>query len=120
MAIAAGRLDRRIRIEKSALVDDGYQTRPGDFETLTTVWAQYRPSEASVRADLAAREAKMPVAFLIRYLGKAKELYQPVAGAAYRVRFPAKDSGSVYDIIGVTVTQARDGLELQCVAVADA
>lgn len=114
MGLITGRLDRRIRIERSTPVDDGYQTRPGNWATLTTVWAQYKPAKPSERFELAARQAVAPVAFLIRWSSKVADV-----GAGDRVRFPATDDGQWYDIVGDTQIGRRDGIELQCVAVSD-
>lgn len=112
--LISGKLDRRIRIERAGLVDDGYQTRRGNWATLTTVWAQYKPARPSERFEMAARAAVVPVAFLIRWTSKVADV-----GAGDRVRFPAKDGGQLYDIVGVTEIGRREGRELQCVAVSD-
>lgn len=107
MSLAAGRLDRRIVIERLALVDDGYQKRPGSWAALATRPAQYVPGRGSERFAAAAENATQPAAFRIRWSPAVADV-----SPADRVRA----LGRIWTIAGVAELGRREGLELMCVA----
>jgi SPP1 family predicted phage head-tail adaptor len=112
--LAAGSLDRRIRIERDGpATHNGLQNVPGAPSVLATVWAQYKPARGAERFELATREAEIPVAFVIRWSRTVADV-----GPADRVRYPATDDGQLFDIIAAPrEIGRRDGLELTCRAV---
>ncbi|WP_454280485.1 phage head closure protein [Sphingomonas sp. Marseille-Q8236] len=103
----AGALDRRITIERTTPVDDGYQTRAGAWVPLTTVWAQYRPGRGSERFAAAMQSASQPAAFWIRWSSKVADV-----GPQDRVRF----EGRLYQITARSEIGRREGIELMCIA----
>lgn len=114
MGMAAGALDRRIRIERNApAVHDGLQNVPGAPFVLAEVWAQYKPARGAERFELATREAEIPVSFIIRWSRRVADV-----GPSDRVRYPAREDGQLFDIIAAPrEIGRRDGLEITCRAV---
>ncbi len=111
MAMAAGKLDRRIRIERATAVDDGYQTRPGAWAELATVWAQFIPMSGKEAREQLGREATMPASFRIRWSSRTADV-----SPADRVRYPAGEAGRIYEIKAVNEIGRREGLELVTLA----
>lgn len=95
----AGALDRRITIERPALVDDGYQERE-DWAPVATLWASYsavsdgeRFSAGAVRSDITAR-------FRVRY--------RPDISPKDRVRY----GDEAFDIVAVKEIGRREWTEI--------
>ncbi len=110
----AGAMDRRIRIERPEMIDDGHQTRPGDWEPLATVWAHYLPARGQEAREMMGREATLPATFRVRWRASLADL-----GAGDRLRFPAP-SGAVFDIQSAVEIGRREGIEIVAVAGDDA
>ncbi len=106
----AGALDRRIRIERAGMGDDGYNETEV-WTPLATVWAQYLPARGREAREALGREATMPATFRIRWRADA-----PPIGPGDRLRFPADDDGRVFDIASVIEIGRREGLEITAVA----
>jgi len=110
--VKLGRLDRRITIERNTPVDDGHQTRLGDWVPIVTAWAQYLPGRGSERRTLAAERSVLPVTFRVRW--------SPMMAGVLptdRVIYPAPD-GPVHEIVApLTEIGRREGLEIICAAV---
>lgn len=90
----AGKLDRRVTLQrKGAEADDGFQTVPGDWESLADVWAQFLPMSSAERAQAGETAAYNRVRIRIRKDSSWSDLN-------------AKDgfvlAGAEYNILGVT------------------
>ncbi len=109
--IDAGKLDRRIRIEKSALVDDGYN-EVAQWAPFATVWAQYIPSAGKEAREQMGEAATLPATFVIRWSSKTAQ----IAPGAYRVRFPNADDGQIYDIKSAAEVGRRNAIHLTTLA----
>ena len=114
MGMAAGGMDRRIRIEGPVEVDDGYNVVER-FEVISTVWASYRPSQGREAREALGQEATLPATFRLRWSRTMAVLLGP-DGTRYRVRFPAGDDGRVFDIKSAVEVGRREGIEIQAVA----
>ncbi len=109
--IQAGKLDRRIRIERAAQVSDGgLGTKPG-FTALATVSAQYLPQRGSEAREQLGREGKLLASFRIRWSTDVMS-----TGPGDRVVYPAADDGQVWDIQSVVEIGRREGLEIVAAA----
>ena len=113
MGMDAGGMDRRIRIERSAEGDDGYNTTEV-WETLVEVWASYRPSAGREAREALGREATLPATFRMRWsrvtagLTAADRLYEIINGARF---------GPVFDIKSPPVEIGRrEGIEIVALA----
>lgn len=62
----AGDLDRRITIERPALVDDGYQETP-DWAPVATLWASYHAISDGERFSGGAARSDITARFRVRY-----------------------------------------------------
>jgi head-tail adaptor len=105
--IDAGKLDRRIRIERAGRVeDDGLGTVEG-WSTLQEVSAQYLPQRGSEAREQLGREGKLLASFRIRWWSGVANV-----GPKDRLRFPAADDGQVWDIQSATEIGRREGIEI--------
>jgi head-tail adaptor len=106
----ARKLDRRIRIERAAPADDGYNETQ-EWAPLADVWAQYIPSAGQEAREALGREATLPATFVIRW--------SPVSAtiaAGDRLRFPAEADGQIYDIRSAVNVDRRQTIHITAVA----
>lgn len=113
MVLLAGKLDRRIRIERSQPSDNGYNETEA-WEELATVWAQFIPSAGKEAREQLGREASLPASFRIRW----STMVKGVAPGGYRLRYPV--DGQAWDIKSVAEIGRREGLEIIALARAGA
>jgi SPP1 family predicted phage head-tail adaptor len=91
----AGSLDRRITLQRQgAETDDGFQTVPGDWADLASVWARYVPLTGAERAAASQTEA----------FGKANfEIRKDTSWADLNAKDRLTDAdGRVFNILNVT------------------
>ncbi|RIA37479.1 head-tail adaptor [Hephaestia caeni] len=112
--LQAGKLDRRVRIEKRTLVDDGYN-EVETWAALTTVWTQFIPGGGKEAREAIGRAATTPATFRIRWQSALADMIDN-GPADYRLRFPAKDDGRVFDIKKTNEIGRREGIEIVAVA----
>lgn len=110
---AAGKLDRRVRIETATEVDDGYNTVPG-WSKLADVACQYIPTAGKEAREMQGQEATMPATFVVRYSARMKPLLENTAD--YRARFPATDSGQIFDIKSAVNVDRRKFIHITALA----
>jgi SPP1 family predicted phage head-tail adaptor len=99
----AGKMDRRLTIERVTVVSGQY----GDEETWTalrTVWAHKVPVSESEPYVSDERQAERVVTFQIRYVDVTEQ-----------DRVASEDV--TYRIVGIREIGRRDGLELRCEAI---
>lgn len=110
----AGRLDRRVTLQRATTAADAYGERVQTWADLATVWAEKIESGRLVAREQAdAGEARVALArrkFRIRWSETVA-----VIDASDRLLF----EGDAYDILGVTELGRREGLEIECTARAD-
>jgi SPP1 family predicted phage head-tail adaptor len=111
--LEAGRLDRRVRIERAAVTTSDTGNNIETWAPLVTVWAQRMPQRAIEAWRAGGTAAEMETAWRIRWSSQVADL-----SPRDRLRFPAADDGAVYEIIGVTEIGRREGLEIVTKAVA--
>lgn len=107
----AGRLDRRIRIEEIGLeVDDGLRTKPGGWFKLHECWAELVPLSGAEKMAAGEGAAFRTLKFRIR---------RPRSVRAIAAKDRLVYDNQVHDI-AAAFPVGRDGLEILCVARADA
>lgn len=106
----AGKLDRRISIERASTYQDETGQEVARWAPVATVWASWR--RASARETLAAAEVSAEVTdvFEIRWSNLVAEL-DPKDRVIY--------DGRTYDIAAVTEIGRREGLRIAAAARAD-
>lgn len=109
----AGELDRRIVIERAALVEDDYGDLVEAFVPLQTVWASVRPSPGRERLQSAENAAAALLVIRIRH-------WSGVADVSPKdwIEYPL-GSGKRFNIVTVTEIGRREGLELAVTGRAD-
>jgi head-tail adaptor len=106
----AGKLDRRVTLQrKGADVDDGFQTVPGDWAILATVWAQFLPSSAAERAQAGETAAYTKARYKFR---------KDSAWADLNAKDGLVDGGQTFNILGVTEPD-RGWLIAECIGRGD-
>ena len=110
---AAGKLDRRVRIEVATEVDDGYNTVRG-WAKLADVACQYIPTAGKEAREMQGQEATMPATFVVRYSARMKPLLENTAD--YRARFPATDTGQIFDIKSAVNVDRRKFIHITALA----
>ncbi len=66
--IHAGKLDRSVTIlRRGPEVDDGKQTRPGDWQSFGTRFASVKPRMGREGIEAAGREGRTPMSFWFRF-----------------------------------------------------
>lgn len=109
----AGKLDRRIRIERYTTTTNDFGEAVPAWAALATVWAeaeQIRDGERFAAGEVAAERTHR---FRIRWSGKVDDLTPKD-----RVVYPAED-GRTYNVISVKEIGRREGLEITAAARAD-
>lgn len=110
MGIAAGRLSRRITIERATTAKNDLNEDVATWSTLTTVWAEATPLSDGERIRAQEVAAQISMRFVIRW--------SPiVAGIDPRDRIVY--AGRLYDVWGVKELGLREGLEISANARSD-
>lgn len=106
----AGKLDRRIRLERATESRDAFNNAIKDWSTLATVWASKQDVRDSER--LAAQEvgAEITTRFQIRWSSEVADI-SPLDRLVYE--------GKTYDIAAVKEIGRREGLEVTAAARAE-
>ena len=89
----AGKLDRRITLQRATTTDDGFGTIESGWTDLATVWAQFLPQSAAERAQAGERASNEKARFRIR-----KDSIWSDLNATDRLLF----EGVAYNLVGVT------------------
>lgn len=105
-ALRAGDLNRRIQIERSIDVDNGYNTEIG-WEEVASVWAQYLPGKGSERREAAVTQARVAASFRIRWSQTASTI-----GPRDRILF----DGRAYLIDSAVEIRRRETIEIVATA----
>lgn len=112
----AGRLDRRIRIERDGLpVHDGLQNVAGAPSVFAERWASVRPGGGRERFASAENAATAPMVFWLRWDRTLDPSAPGGVGTADRIRYPARDDGQLYDIKSAVEIGRREGIEIAAV-----
>lgn len=108
--MAAGKLDRRLVLLGASTGDDGFQTGPGGFEPLGTVWASRVDISDGERSRASGVAATATARFQIRHSTAAAALTP-----ANRVR----EGEQEFDILGIKQLGRRLGFEITAARRAD-
>lgn len=106
----AGKLDRRITIQRAMITRDDYNEEVSTWADLCTVWAAYEPVRDGERFRAGERAAELSARFQIRWSSKVAEV-----SAEDRLMF----QGKVYEITHTKEIGRREGIELTTVARGD-
>jgi SPP1 family predicted phage head-tail adaptor len=111
LMLAAGKLDRRIALERATAVQDSTGQAVETWSPLATVWASWR--RASARETLAAAEVAAAVTdvFEIRWSTRVRDV-SPEDRLTYEDR--------LYAIVEVTEIGRREGLRIAATTRVDA
>lgn len=107
----AGKLDRRILIEKKAVVQNDLGEEVETWTTLATVWGSKQDISDGERVAAAEVSATITTRFRIRY-SSAVAVVNP---GDHRLSY----DGKIWDIWGVKEIGRREGLELTAAARAE-
>lgn len=105
----AGKLDRRIRIERAAVTTDGRGVEQRAWTPLATVWAQRLPQRALESWKASGTAAELETAWRIRWSSQVADV-----SPEDRVAF----GDQAMAILGVTEIGRREGLEIVTKSVA--
>jgi head-tail adaptor len=104
----AGDLDRRVQVLRAAAVDDGLQSRPGDFVAHGgPVWASRRDVSDGEAQRMGTEAGTLTSRFQIRRSRFAD-------GITIRDRLTC--DGLTYEIVGIKQIDGRAGLEITATA----
>jgi SPP1 family predicted phage head-tail adaptor len=103
----AGRLDRRISIDRALVTTDGAGGEVHDWYTHKSVWAEVLPISDGERWKAAEVAASVTTRFRIRW------------GADVLVTDRITHEGDVYEIVGVKEIGRREGQEITASARAE-
>lgn len=106
----AGKLDRRITIERYGVTYNADNEPTEGFTALATVWASVEYASDGEKARAAEVAATVSVRFQIRYSSMVKDV-NPKDRVIYE--------GKTFDIVGVKELGRREGLEISAAAAAD-
>lgn len=110
MPLAAGKMDRRITIQRATITRDEYNAEVPGWADLATVWASYEPIKDGERFRAGERAAELSARFHIRYSSQ-------VSGVTAKDRLTFE--GRTFEIEHVKEIGRREGLELTTVGRAD-
>lgn len=110
MALAAGKMDRRITLERFVTSPDQHNEPVKIWTALATRAASYEPLSDGERFRAGETAATASARFVIRYAAKVADL-----NPKDRLTF----GGVVYDIVRVKEIGRREGLEITANARAD-
>lgn len=103
MGMAAGKLDRRLTILRAALEDDGFQTVPGDYATVSTIAASREDISDGERGRATGVSATATTRFHVRY---------SATSAAMTPKDRVSEGGQIFDIVGIKQLGRRVGFEI--------
>lgn len=106
----AGKLDRRITLQRATVTRDEYNEPVEAWGDIATVWASYEPIRDGERFRAGERAAELSARFQIRYSSTVADL-----GPEDRLTF----EGKVYEIVHVKEIGRREGLEITTTARGD-
>lgn len=106
----AGKLDRRITLQRATITRDEYNAEVSTWADLVTVWASYEPIRDGERFRAGERASELSARFQIRYSSQ-------VSGVTSEDRL--QFDGRTYEIEHVKEIGRREGLELTTVARGD-
>lgn len=107
--LAAGQLDRRVRIEVATTGDDG-MNEIEVFEPLATVWARYVPARGQEAREQMGRDVMMTASFHIRWSQAVAPLLS--ATGRFRLRYPGTADGQAWDIKSAVEIGRCEGIEI--------
>lgn len=103
----AGKLDRRITIERATIARDSFNAPVETWAAVATVWAQQRPNRGAERFAVQEVAGAAVMTFHIRYR------------ADLTVKDRIRYAGRLWNITDVRELGRRVGTEFDCVARAD-
>lgn len=103
--LAAGSLDRRVRIERATPSDNGLNTTEA-WSELATIWARYIPARGQEAREQMGQEGRLLATFQLRWSAKVSVVVE----AGFRLRFPVE--GQVWDIKSAIEIGRREGIEI--------
>lgn len=106
----AGKLDRRIVIQRSTTSADAFNEPVETFATLATVWAEAKPISDGERMKAGQTLADKMIRFTIRYSSTVADV-----DPRDRIVF----DGRTFDISGIKEVGRRVGLEITATARAE-
>ena len=109
MALAAGRLDRRVVVQRNTPAQDATGEEVASWATLATVWARFEPLRGGERFAAQQTDAELDVRFVVR----RDSAWTPTPKD--RVSW----DGETWRIEAVLPIGRDEGYELLCAAKAD-
>jgi SPP1 family predicted phage head-tail adaptor len=104
----AGKLDRRIvLLQRADDIDDGYETRPGSWESQGERWARYLPAMAREIYEHSGREEKLPAVFEVRSDSLTRQI-----DATWRIEFESR----IYEVTGTQPIGRREYIRISATA----
>ena len=103
----AGRLDRRITLQRKTVTQDEYGQEIETWTDLATVWAEKRDMKGSERWQAQQKVAEVETTWRIRWRDGITPLDRLL------------DGDQVYDVTGVAEIGRREGLEITASARAE-
>lgn len=103
MGISAGRLDRRIVIERATYTQNAMGEQVPTWAPLATVWAEATPLSDGERIRAAEVSAEISMRFVIRWSPLVEDV-NPKDRVSY--------DGRIWNLWGVKEIGRREGLEL--------
>lgn len=110
MGLAAGKLDRKITIQRFTQTRDEMNEPVPAWATLATRWASYEPVRDGEKFRAGETAANISARFVIRHSSNVADL-----NPKDRVQF----DGKTYDILNVKEIGRREGIEITCAARGD-
>lgn len=109
-----GKLNRRVTLLRSGIVEDKYGDPVEGFAPLRQVWAAVRPAPGTERLASAENAANAPTVIEIAWSPLVADL-----NPRDRVEYPA-GSGRQFDIKSVVEIGRREGLQIAAIGRAEA
>lgn len=109
-AMKAGRLDRRIRVQRKAATQNEFGEPVYTWSDYLTVWAQAKPISGAETFAASQFQAKADIQFLIRWSNASQTIT-----TLDRVAF----DGRTFDIVSVDEVGRREGLQILGYTVAE-
>lgn len=106
MPLAAGKLDRRITLQRAILSKDDYNNDVETWSDLCTIWASYAPVSDGEKFRAGERASEIGARFTIRYSSQVADL-SPKDQLVFQ--------GRTYAITRVKELERRVGLEITVV-----
>ena len=111
MPLAAGKLDRRITIQRATITRDAYNEAVQTWADLATVWASYEPVSDGEKFRAGERASAISARFVIRHSSTVADV-NPADQLIFK--------GQVHQILGVKEAEGRGvGIEITTVTRSD-